>query len=121
MGILRVLIPQNKRPYVCLFLKKVLRIVNDSICFSKEDLEEINTMVNDTQKKAEKFQNLEPKIPALFEAVNGLKESNVFLTQKVKFYEIVLNELFDAEISNNEEKKIKIFKELGFEYKNINN
>lgn len=104
------------RNKICYFVEKFSAFMRKKFCFTEEEIEEIQSRVEETKNRAEKFEVVEQKIPDFFEAANRLQNENDELRNDNTFLIMKVQELFDADRDNNYAKRIRIYEELGFSF-----
>lgn len=69
------------------------------MCFSRDEIEEINCCVEETQTKVKKFEKVEEKIPDLFAVAQNLHNENDMIKNDNVRLIVKIEELVDAEKS----------------------
>ena len=85
-----------------------------SICFSKKDIQKIESGVEKIVKNAEKYERFEQKIPDLRELFEKNIELNMKLQKQNDFLYSVISELYVLEVMNERKKRFEIYEKLGF-------
>lgn len=67
------------------------------MCFSRDEIEEINCRVEETQTKVKKFEKVEEKIPDLFAVAQNLHNENDMIKNDNVRLIVKIEELVDAE------------------------
>jgi len=114
---------ENLKGSLCFYLKELIYKIEDILCFTKKEKEEIISRVNETKKDAENYKNVEENLPKLLEAIESLKcekrsvENDVLvLAKENKFYRQKVRDLFLANVENDNGKIVELFKELGYNF-----
>ena len=104
----------------CSASESILLFIREKICFSKEEIKEIKEEINVINENAEKFEKVEEHIEDFFVLSKRLQLENDELKTDNKLMMMKINELYFADIRNDNERKKKIFNELGFNIADFN-
>lgn len=85
------------------------------ICFSNDEIEEINCQVEETKNKAIKFEKVEEKIPVLFAVIQRLQNENDSIKNDNINLIMCVERLFESEKKFDFNSRLVVYKELGFD------
>ena len=100
---------------ICFYVEKILAFFREKVCYSKEEMQDINCQVEETKSKAKKFEVVEEKIPDFFAIAQKLQAENDNVRNDNFYLILKVEELYNAEKKFNIEKRISIYDELGFD------
>lgn len=78
----------------CNFLNAVIVYLEKSICFKKEELEQINNRIKETIENEKKFKKVEENLPKLKTIVSSVDEKNKELKKDLAYTVSVLEALY---------------------------
>jgi hypothetical protein len=103
--------------FVCVSIKDLVYLLENKICFSKQELAHIKSDVNQTFCEANKYKKVEQKLPELRGAIDKITLENQKLKQNNFYMLRKIGELYNADLNDDIKLKKSLFKELGFQKK----
>ena len=103
----------------CFLSERLLKLIREKFCLTKQEVEQINEEVNEINISAKKYEKVEEHIEDFFMLAQKLKVENKELRNDNSFIFEKLEELYMAEINDNKLQRKLIYKELGFDVFNF--
>lgn len=103
----------------CFLSERLLKLIREKFCLTKQEVEQINEEVNEINISAKKYEKVEEHIEDFFMLAQKLKVENKELRNDNSFIFKKLEELYMAEINDNKLQRKLIYKELGFDVFNF--
>ena len=103
----------------CFLSERLLKLIREKFCLTKQEVEQINEEVNEINISAKKYEKVEEHIEDFFMLAQKLKVENAELRNDNSFIFKKLEELYMAEINDNKLQRKLIYKELGFDVFNF--
>ena len=100
---------------ICYYVEKLMVFFREKVCFSKEEIEDINCQVEETKAKAKQFEKVEEKLPDFFAIAQRLQNENDKVRNDNVNLIVKIEELFDAEVRCDFAWRLKVYRELGFD------